>query len=69
MQTKSRKFLSVLLALLMMGGVIAVAPITASAETHGVGTAADFYFALDFASSGDTIKLLNDITYTDMIEI
>jgi hypothetical protein len=31
MQTKSRKFLSALLALLMMAGVIAVAPITASA--------------------------------------
>ena len=31
MQTKSRKFLSVLLALLMMAGVISVAPLTASA--------------------------------------
>ena len=33
MQSKSRKFLSVLLALLMMAGVIAVAPVTASAAT------------------------------------
>ena len=63
MQTKSRKFLSVLLTLLMMAGVIAVAPVMASAATVSVATATELGNAIDSASNGDIIKLTADITY------
>ena len=63
MQTKSRKFLSVLLALLMMAGVIAVAPITASAAGPiEVSTSTELGEAIDSAVDGDIIKLTSDIT-------
>jgi len=64
---QSKKFLSVLLTLLMMAGVIAVAPVVASAADLTAGDATELATAL--ATAGDnTIKLLNDITYTDPIQ-
>ena len=67
---QTRKFISVLLTLLMMAGVIAVAPITASAATvHEVSSAAELYDVLDrLVDEGDTIKLMDDIDYDDPIE-
>jgi len=58
MQTK--KFLSVLLTLLMMAGVIAVAPVTASAATVlEVSTASELATALAAGGEGYPIKLSN----------
>ena len=61
---KSKKFLSVFLTLLIMAGVIAAAPVMASAMVHNITDTADLYSVLDYASSGDTIKLSANITYT-----
>ncbi|MCL2695636.1 MAG: Ig domain-containing protein [Clostridiales bacterium] len=67
MKTTIRKLLSVLLALLMMIGVIAVAPVTAGAAGPVCSIGATLYYDLDDVwydlESGDTITLLDDITY------
>ena len=57
MQGKTRKLLSVLLTLLMMAGVIAVAPVMASAATIKVKTESEFVAAVNIAAAGDTIEL------------
>ena len=64
MQTKLRKLLSALLTLLMMAGVIAAAPITASAATHKVKDQAELVAAMNSAASGDTIELTRSIDCT-----
>jgi len=64
-----KKAMSVLLALLLMVGVIAIMPITAGAAVRSVSTAAELATELAAAASGDTIKLLADITYTSQIYI
>jgi len=61
-----KKLFSMLLALVLALGVIAVAPISASAAIEA-GNAAALAEALDNAASGDTIKLTADITYNDWI--
>ena len=64
-----KKTLSLLLTLLMMAGVIALAPVTASAVIIGINDAAGLALALTAAADGDTIKLLDDIDYDDQIVI
>ena len=64
-----KKALSVLLTLLVMAGVIAAAPVMASAATWTASNATELAAALSSAASGDTIKLLADITYTSTILI
>ena len=66
---KTKKFLSVLLTLLMMLGVIAVAPITASAAETSVGNETALLSALAGAADGDTIKLTADIVCNTTIEL
>jgi len=75
MQTKLYKPISVLLALLMMAGVIAVVPITASAADpvcsigpYQYTDLADALAAVP-ADGTATIRLLDNITYADPIEI
>ena len=65
-----KKLFSVLLALLMMAGVIAVAPVTASAagnvcEIVGGGAYATLEAAIDAVENGQTVRLLTDITLDD----
>jgi len=58
-----KKFISVLLTLLMMAGVIAVAPVMASAVTvWEVNDATELAYAIGDAQNGDTIKLMGNIT-------
>jgi len=65
-----KKFISVLLTLLMMAGVIAVAPVMASAAGPiEVSNATEFKDAIDNAQDGDTIKLLANINYSSYIGI
>jgi len=67
---KSRKLLSTLLALAMAISLFAAMPLTASAATtHTASNAAELGTALASAESGDTIKLLADVTYPSTIII
>ena len=70
MKRKSRKLLSTLLVLTLAFSLLAVMPLTTSAATtHSVSSAAELGTALAGAASGDTIKLLADITYSSTIII
>ena len=57
-----KKLFSVLLALFMMAGVIAAAPVVANAAEYTVGNAGTLGAALT-AAGNNTIKLTADITY------
>ena len=63
-----KKLLSVVLTLLLMAGVIAVAPVMASAAAPiEVANATELAAVLSSVADGDTIKLLDDITYDSAI--
>ncbi|MCL2695635.1 MAG: carbohydrate-binding domain-containing protein [Clostridiales bacterium] len=71
MQTRSRKYISVLLTLLMMAGVIAAAPVVARAADHSVVIAGTDTVAqiqtniqnkIDAAASGDTVTITGSKT-------
>ena len=62
-----KRTLSLLLTLLMMAGLIAIAPVTAGAVVIGVNDADGLALALASAADGDTIKLTADIDYEDAI--
>lgn len=70
MKSKLRKPLSVLSALLMIAGLLAAAPITASAATvFKVQSGSEFVSALGSAADGDTIELTRSIVCTVPIRI
>lgn len=69
MKSKTSKRLSILLTLALIFGIFAALPMTASAATRDVGTAATLKTALSSAVSGDTIRLTAHINTTDYIEL
>ena len=68
MNSKSKRLISTMLAVMIVAGMLAAMPLTTSAAvTHTTSDAADLGSLLSFAASGDTIKLLADITYPSEI--
>ena len=74
MKNKTRKLLSVLLALAMAFGLSALAPMTAHAaeevcEITGGAQYASFKEAVDAAVNGQTIRMIMDYTETMPVEV
>ena len=70
MKSKSKRLLSTLLAFALVSGLLTAMPTTASAATtHTAGSEHELKTLFNTVANGDTVKLMENITFTSSIEI